>query len=651
MLLQILGHIQPHHIALVVKEKLGQGFGQFRLAHPRRPQKDKAADRPPGIAEAGTGPADGFGNRRYRLLLPNQPLMQRFLHIDQPLCLPLQQPPGRDTRPAGNQLGNIPLLDHQVDFALLPQLGPFRFILGLQPQPFRFQLRRFRVFGTLGGGLLLIRQLTDAVLQFLQIVRQPLGVNPQLAGRFIDEINGLVRQLPGSDVAVAEPGRRLQRRIVNLDLVMGFVAGPQSLQDPHRILRAGLLQIDGLEPPFQGGVLFDMAAVFIRRSGPDALEFPPGQSRLQQIAGIHSPLAGPGPHHSVHFIQKKDDLAVGLLHLVHHRLEPLLELPAKLGTGHQRSHIQSQHPPLLQGIGNIPGGYPRRQPFGNGRLAHAGLSDDDRIVLFAAGQSLHHPPNFPVPPDNRIEHPIRGQPRQVNAVFFQRAVTAFRFPIGNPMAAAHPFQGLINPFRVNAELPVDLRRIALRLLDRGDKEMLDADVFVVQMLGFLPGRLQQLLRPGRNVNLLRRRNQLGRRLQQPIQPRLDRFRRNAQLRQDPRRNVLIVRQQGHIDMLHIPLAVAIAAHQLLGVLDGLLRPLGEILRFQFFCLLLNRAAALNPGRQRRRFRLRKGRPTDPVPNAGARLGRRPTAAATPAPPVPVHRCAASASRPPPPRPG
>ena len=44
-------------------------------------------------------------------------------------------------------------------------------------------------------------------------------------------------------------------------------------------------------------------------------------------------------------------------------------------------------------------------------------------------------------------------------------------------------------------------------------------------------------------------------------------------------------------MLHIPLAVAVAAHQFLGVLDRLLRPLGEILRFQFFCLLLNRAAA------------------------------------------------------------
>ena len=42
-------------------------------------------------------------------------------------------------------------------------------------------------------------------------------------------------------------------------------------------------------------------------------------------------------------------------------------------------------------------------------LAHAGLADQDGIVLGPAGEHLHDPPDFLVPADDRIELSLAGR--------------------------------------------------------------------------------------------------------------------------------------------------------------------------------------------------------------------------------------------------
>jgi hypothetical protein len=52
-----------------------------------------------------------------------------------------------------------------------------------------------------------------------------------------------------------------------------------------------------------------------------------GQQGLEEVGGVHGArAAGPRPQQHVHFVDEKDDLAVGLLHLCKHGLQPLLKL-------------------------------------------------------------------------------------------------------------------------------------------------------------------------------------------------------------------------------------------------------------------------------------------------------------------------------------
>ena len=51
----------------------------------------------------------------------------------------------------------------------------------------------------------------------------------------------------------------------------------------------------------------------------------------------HGALSGTGPNNGMQFIDKEDDLAVGMLHFFDGGLEAFLELPAEAGTGDHAS--------------------------------------------------------------------------------------------------------------------------------------------------------------------------------------------------------------------------------------------------------------------------------------------------------------------------
>src|SRR3546814_5943233 len=56
---------------------------------------------------------------------------------------------------------------------------------------------------------------------------------------------------------------------------------------------------------------------------------------------------------SVQLVDEQDDLALVLGQVVEHRLEPLLELAAKLGAGDQRAHVQRQRALAAQAFGHL----------------------------------------------------------------------------------------------------------------------------------------------------------------------------------------------------------------------------------------------------------------------------------------------------------
>ena len=56
MFLHVFTHIDPDDALFIIEQHFGQGFGQFGLAHARRPQENEGADGFVGILDAWHGP-------------------------------------------------------------------------------------------------------------------------------------------------------------------------------------------------------------------------------------------------------------------------------------------------------------------------------------------------------------------------------------------------------------------------------------------------------------------------------------------------------------------------------------------------------------------------------------------------------------------
>ncbi len=146
--------------------------------------------------------------------------------------------------------------------------------------------------------------------------------------------------------------------------------------------------------------------------------------------------------HGVQLVDEQDDLARRILHLLEHRLEPLLELAAVLGPGDQRAHVERDDPLVLQPLRHVAADDALRQALHDGGLAHAGLADQHRVVLGAPGEHLDHAADLLVAADHRVELACGRQLRQVAAVAFQRLVGRLGVLRGDALVAAHFTQRL-----------------------------------------------------------------------------------------------------------------------------------------------------------------------------------------------------------------
>ena len=71
-------HVDANHVVGTAEELSSQSPGQFGLADTGRAEEEEGTDRPVGILEAGSGPADGFSYGRDGVVLADDPFMQFF---------------------------------------------------------------------------------------------------------------------------------------------------------------------------------------------------------------------------------------------------------------------------------------------------------------------------------------------------------------------------------------------------------------------------------------------------------------------------------------------------------------------------------------------------------------------------------------------
>ena len=155
---------------------------------------------------------------------------------------------------------------------------------------------------------------------------------------------------------------------------------------------AGLADEDLLEAALEGRVLLDPLAVLVERGRADHVQLAAGQHRLEHVAGVHRGVAaGAGADHGVQLVDERDDLAAGVLDLLEHGLEPLLELAAVLRAGDHRGQVEAEHPAALERVGHVAGDDALGEPLDDGGLADAGLADQHRVVLGAAATAPGSP--------------------------------------------------------------------------------------------------------------------------------------------------------------------------------------------------------------------------------------------------------------------
>ena len=575
MLLHELRHVDADHRRLVVEQEVGERLGQFGLADAGRAEEHERADRPVRILQAGAGTPHRLRHRLHRFALTDDALRDLVFHPQQLVALSFEHLVDRNTGPARDDMSDVVgrdgLLDHRAlavflrlcrgqlllqfgdaaigQFARLLELtaalGDRQFVARLvelllqvrrqaelvlfgrpgrghrgrlffQPrqlflEPRKAVLRRIVLLGL--QRLALDLELHDAAVDLVERFRLRIDLHPQPRRRLVDEVNRLVGQEAVGDVAVRQGRGRNQRRIGDAHLVVLLVLLLQPAQDRHRVLDGRFLDEHRLEAPRQGGILLDVLAVFVERGRADAVQLAACQSWLQQVGRVHRAVRLAGAHQRVHFIDEQDDVAVGRRHFGQDGFEPLFELAAIFRAGNQRAHVERHQLLVLERFGHVAIDDPERQPFGDRRLADAGLADQHRIVLGPARQHLDGSADLVVAADHGIELACTCFRRQVARIFLQRVIALLGPGAVGGAALADIVDDLIERRRGHAGLRQNVGCLG-RLLDRHrSQEPFDGDEAVAGLLRHLLGRREHLGERLREVELAVAALDLGQRLE------------------------------------------------------------------------------------------------------------------------------------------
>ena len=145
----------------------------------------------------------------------------------------------------------------------------------------------------------------------------------------------------------------LMASFVYLSLWNSSKYGLEALQDLDGVLDRRLLDVDLLEAAHERAVLLEVLAVFLVGGRADAAHGARLQRGLQQVGRVHGAArGGAGTDHGVDLVDEQDRAGI-VLDLLHHRLEPLLEVAAIARAGEQRAHVEREDGGVLQHLRHL----------------------------------------------------------------------------------------------------------------------------------------------------------------------------------------------------------------------------------------------------------------------------------------------------------
>ena len=230
----------------------------------------------------------------------------------------------------------------------------------------------------------------------------------------VEQADRLVGQLPGRDVAMRELDRALDGFLEDPHAVVLLQDAGESPHHPNGDFLGGLLDLHDLEPAGQCRVLLEVLLVLGPGGGRDRAQLAAGERRLEQVGRVALPGRASGPDHGVCLVDEENDRNRRGLDLGDDLLEPVLELALDSGAGLKQAKVEGAQDHVLERGRHVALGDPPRQALDHGRLADAGLAGQDRVVLAAADEDVHHLADLGLTPDDRIDLPLLRASGQVD---------------------------------------------------------------------------------------------------------------------------------------------------------------------------------------------------------------------------------------------
>ena len=212
--------------------------------------------------------------------------------------------------------------------------------------------------------------------------------DPDPCRGLVGEVDGLVRQAAVAYIPRREIHRGLKRGVGYLDPVVRLKALAHAAEHGKALGSAGLGYLHRLEPALERGVLFDVAAVLLRRRGADYLHLAPAERGLEDVRRVYRALGAAGADYGVQLVDEEYHVA-GFFNVLEHGLDALLEIAAVFRSGQQRGQVEGDEPLSRHAVRSLAVGDVQGDALGDGGFADARLTDEHGVVFAAAREYLH----------------------------------------------------------------------------------------------------------------------------------------------------------------------------------------------------------------------------------------------------------------------
>ena len=122
--------------------------------------------------------------------------------------------------------------------------------------------------------------LDDLAVDDVELGRHRVHLGADHCAGLVDEVDGLIGEEAVGDIAVRERRSGDDRGVRDLHAVEHLVSRFQTTQNGDRIFHARLLHKNGLEPPLERRIFFNILPVLVERCCADAVQFASCQHRL-----------------------------------------------------------------------------------------------------------------------------------------------------------------------------------------------------------------------------------------------------------------------------------------------------------------------------------------------------------------------------------